>query len=58
MAELNGEAHGEAYYEMATSAKQGPWNYTFVQGKGYSKFSDTVDHAYTPIGVLFANSKR
>lgn len=55
MTDLSGEAHGDTYYELATSNKQGPWNYTFVKGKGYMECSDVRDHAYTPIAELFAN---
>lgn len=55
MTDLSAEAHGDAYYELATRPNQGPWNYTFVKGEGYRKCSDTVDHAYTPIAELFAN---
>ena len=49
MMKLNGEAHGEMYYKMTTEPKQGPWNYTFVKGKGYVRFDDVVDHKYTPV---------
>ncbi|KAI4159537.1 MAG: hypothetical protein LQ342_006538 [Letrouitia transgressa] len=55
MTDLSGEAHAEAYYDLAMRKEQGPWNYTFVKGKGYIKCSDVVDHAYTPIAKLFAN---
>ena len=55
MTDLSGEAHGDAYYDLATRKDQAAWNYTFVKGKGYSKCSDTADHEYTPIAELFAN---
>ncbi|KAL9045819.1 MAG: hypothetical protein Q9214_001207 [Letrouitia sp. 1 TL-2023] len=55
MTDLSGEAHAEAYYDLALRKEQGPWNYTFVKGKGYIKCSDVVDHAYTPLAKLFAN---
>ena len=55
MTELSGEAHADAYWDLATGKEQGPWNYTFVKGKGYVRFGDVVDHKYTPIAGLFAN---
>ena len=55
MTDLSGEAHGDTYFELATSNKQGPWNYTFVKDKGYVSCSDVTDHAYTPIAELLAN---
>lgn len=36
--ELDGEAHGEFYAELATHEKDVPWQATFVKGKGYVKF--------------------
>ncbi len=55
MSYLSGEAHSEAFYELAMRKSQGPWNYTFVKGKGYLKCSDTVDHAFITQAELFAN---
>ena len=55
MRALDGEAHGDAYYDLAMGKEQGPWNYTFVKGKGYRKFPDTTDHVYTPYAELMAN---
>lgn len=54
MTDIDGEAHGEAFYKLATSGKQEPWNYTFVKGTGYIKFPDIVDREWTPIKTLFA----
>ena len=36
---IDGEAHGEFYYELASAKTQGPWLGTFVKGKGYVEFS-------------------
>ena len=54
MTDLSGEAHADAYWALAGEKEQGPWNYTFVKGKGYVRFGDVVDHRYTPIAELFA----
>lgn len=35
---VSGPAAGEAYTELAEKKEQGPWNWTFVQGKGYVEF--------------------
>ncbi|OTA70015.1 NAD(P)-binding protein [Hypoxylon sp. EC38] len=36
--DINGPAHAEAFLELAKDAKQRPWDYTFVKGKGYVEF--------------------
>ncbi|VUC24518.1 unnamed protein product [Clonostachys rosea] len=36
--ELDGEAHGDFYAQLATHEKEVPWHATFVKGKGYVKF--------------------
>lgn len=54
MNRIDGNEHGEVFYDLATSGKQEPWNYTFVKGKGYAKFPDIVDRDYTPIQELIA----
>ena len=36
--ELDGDAHGEFYAELAAHASDIPWHATFVKGKGYTKF--------------------
>ncbi|KAJ8058033.1 hypothetical protein OCU04_013206 [Sclerotinia nivalis] len=36
---INGEAHGDFYYELATSEKPLTWDATFVAGKGYVDFN-------------------
>ncbi|RDL40075.1 Uncharacterized protein BP5553_00054 [Venustampulla echinocandica] len=35
---LDGQAHAENYLELAEKAEQGPWEHTFVKGKGYVDF--------------------
>ncbi|KAF2798023.1 putative short-chain dehydrogenase [Melanomma pulvis-pyrius CBS 109.77] len=35
---VSGPAAGEAYTELAEKKEQGPWNWTFVEGKGYVEF--------------------
>lgn len=37
---ISGENHGQAYWELANSEDQGPWDYTFVGGKGYINVRD------------------
>jgi hypothetical protein len=32
---VDGEAAGEVYVELAEKKEQGPWNYTFIKGKGH-----------------------
>ena len=58
MMDLSGEAHADAYWDLAMGKEQRPWNYTFVKGKGYVKFGDVVDHKVTPIAELFANIQK
>ncbi|CAI6335131.1 unnamed protein product [Periconia digitata] len=36
--ELHGDAHGKLYVELSEGKTQGPWQQTFVPGKGYQKF--------------------
>ncbi|KAI1370512.1 NAD(P)-binding protein [Hypoxylon crocopeplum] len=37
--DLNGDAHADAYLELASDSKQRAWDYTFVKGKGYVEFA-------------------
>jgi len=37
--DLSGQAHADFYYELAQNKEQGPWDATFVEGKGYVDFS-------------------
>ncbi|KAG4437898.1 hypothetical protein IFR05_006617 [Cadophora sp. M221] len=39
---LNGDAHAELYYELATKKEQGAWEATFVKGKGYVDFEGRI----------------
>ncbi|KAK9242124.1 hypothetical protein V1506DRAFT_107604 [Lipomyces tetrasporus] len=34
----DGNAHAEIYFQLAEEPEQGPWDYTFVKSKGFSKF--------------------
>ncbi|KAL5386421.1 hypothetical protein DPSP01_004146 [Paraphaeosphaeria sporulosa] len=36
--DIDGEAHGKFYAELAKGMKQGDWQQTFVKGEGYKKF--------------------
>lgn len=38
--DINGDAHGEFLLELAADRTQGPWEGTFVKGKGYVKFPE------------------
>ncbi|TVY20865.1 Short chain dehydrogenase 1, partial [Lachnellula arida] len=35
---VSGPAAGKAYVELAEKKEQGPWDYTFMEGKGYVEF--------------------
>ena len=37
---IDGEAHGEFYWELAEREDQGPWFATFVKGIGYKEFDN------------------
>ncbi|KAI0434767.1 hypothetical protein F5Y09DRAFT_217170 [Xylaria sp. FL1042] len=34
----NSDAHADVFLQLAQDPKQGPWQYTFVKGSGYTKF--------------------
>lgn len=36
--DIDGEAHGKQYLELAEGESQGPWHQTFVKGVGYKHF--------------------
>ncbi|KAH7381120.1 putative short chain type dehydrogenase [Cadophora sp. MPI-SDFR-AT-0126] len=36
---VSGSAHAEHFFELAQQENQGPWNSTFVEGKGYVNFN-------------------
>jgi hypothetical protein len=42
VSDLGGQVHAETYYELVTGEHQGPWEYTFVKGKGYVDFEGKV----------------
>jgi hypothetical protein len=44
---VDGPAAGEMYLELSEQKEQGPWDYTFVKGKGYAKFDDEATWAET-----------
>ncbi|TVY81724.1 hypothetical protein LSUE1_G002120 [Lachnellula suecica] len=39
---LGGQAHAEEFWKMATRPDQGPWEHTFVAGKGYVDFEGST----------------
>ena len=39
---IDGKAHAEHLWTLTNLRCQGPWNQTFVKGKGYVSFPDTV----------------
>ncbi|RFU81265.1 hypothetical protein TARUN_920 [Trichoderma arundinaceum] len=47
---LDPEAHAEHYLNLAEAKDQGPWNSTFVKGKGYVKFDESLTYGgrYNP----------
>lgn len=38
---VNGDAHGDLYWELSQGKEQGPWMQSFVKGIGYKTF-DTI----------------
>ena len=42
MTHIDGENHAKYYWTLANERTQKPWNQTFVKGKGYVSFKDTV----------------
>ena len=36
---VSGQAHADAFFELASKEEQGPWQWTFVKDKGYIKFN-------------------
>jgi hypothetical protein len=52
---IDGPAHAEYYWELVNLKKQGPWNATFVKGKGYKDFESHRDRPVSTIGELMAN---
>jgi hypothetical protein len=37
--DIDGDAHGKMYLELAEGNEQGPWQQTFVKGVGYKNFA-------------------
>jgi hypothetical protein len=37
--QIDGDAHGKLYLELAEGKEQGPWQQTFVTGVGYKNFA-------------------
>ncbi|KAF3058087.1 hypothetical protein GL218_05284 [Daldinia childiae] len=46
--DLSGIGHAKEFLKLAKDSKQGPWNYTFVSGKGYEKFPPVEVMAWNP----------
>ena len=58
MAEIDGESHAEHLWNLANQRDQGPWNNTFVKGKGYVSFDDTLaDRKVATVPELMAKAK-
>jgi hypothetical protein len=39
---VSGEAAGDFYLELSQQKEQGPWDETFVRGKGYVEFQGHI----------------
>lgn len=39
----SGDGHANHFWELANHKEQGPWNQTFVTGKGYKNFDSRFD---------------
>ncbi|KAI0885903.1 NAD(P)-binding protein [Annulohypoxylon maeteangense] len=46
--DLSGPGHAELFLGLAKNAKQGPWDHTFVSGKGYVEFPQQESLAWYP----------
>jgi len=54
----NAEAHVDFYWELANRKNQGPWNATFVPGKGYVDFDSGLNRALLSLeGLSTAQEK-
>jgi len=58
MGKIDGEAHGEFYWELAQKKEQGPWNATFVKGKGYVDFETKRDRDLVSAAVLIEKANK
>ena len=54
MSYVDGEAHAEYYWELVNGKAQGPWNNTFVKGKGYKRFEGELERGVRGVGELLA----
>jgi hypothetical protein len=50
---IDGQAHAQFYWELAQRTSQGPWNATFVKGKGYVDFESWRNRPLTEFKELF-----
>lgn len=55
MGAISGPAHAEFFWELVNLKEQGPWNGTFVMGKGYKDFESHRDRPMTTVGELMGN---
>lgn len=39
---VDGDAHARLFKGLAEEKAQGPWHQTFVMGKGYQKFANSL----------------
>ncbi|KAK6950701.1 hypothetical protein Daesc_007226 [Daldinia eschscholtzii] len=46
--DISGTGHAEEFLKLAKDSKQGPWNYTFVSGKGYTQFPHVESAPWKP----------
>ncbi|KAL8787188.1 MAG: hypothetical protein Q9195_007879 [Heterodermia aff. obscurata] len=52
MSYVDGEAHAEYYWALVKGKEQGPWNSTFVKGKGYRRFEGELERGVKGMGEL------
>lgn len=58
MAEIDGDSHAEHIWSLVDQRSQGPWNHTFVKGKGYVPFESTIpDRKVAGVPELMAKAK-
>lgn len=58
MDKIDGHAHGEFYWEIVQKKEQGPWNATFVKGKGYVDFETKRDRPLESATSLFERAHK
>ena len=49
---VNDEAHAEYYWDLVQEKEQGPWNNTFVKGKGYRRFEGELERGFKGMSEL------